>query len=133
MKTQSLLRSLGALLLALLVFVALPSPTAVASNGQCGDVEIYWEYGTGTQIYYELHVYNPSDCVIYVTTSINNPNFPNPSRSGTTPISPTFTVSHGSQIQIPYGFTMYIKAFAYKAGWTQSVNLSYEEQHNPNL
>lgn len=132
MKTKSaLLPSIGALL-ALLVFIALPHPTARASDGQCGDVEIYWEYGPGTQIYYELTVL-PSDCLIYVTTTIDNASIPDPSRSGPTPISPTTTCASGSHIQIPYGHTMYIKAFAWKNRWTQSVNISSDEQHNPNL
>lgn len=132
MKTKSaLLPSIGALL-ALLLFVALPCSTARASDGQCGDVDIYWEYGPGTQIFFELEV-EPSDCVLYVTTSINNPSFADPSRSGATPISPTFTCASGSHIQIPYGYTLYVKAFAWKDRWTQSVNLSSDGQHNPNL
>lgn len=130
MKTQSaLLRSTGALL-ALLAFVALPCATARASQGQCGDVEFYPEYGPGIQIRVKLEV-SPSSCVIYVTYSLDNPTFPDPSRSGTTPIPPTITVSSGASFNVPYGHTMYFKAFAYKSLWTQSVNLSYWEQHSP--
>jgi len=133
MKTRfSLLRSIGALLLALLVFVALPSSTARASLGQCGDVEIYWVYAGSNQIYFDLDV-EPSDCVIYLTTTINNPTIVDPSRSGATPISPTSTCASGSHIYIPYGTTMRIKAFAWKSGWTQSANITFAEQHNPNL
>ena len=131
MKTKSaLLLPIGALL-ALLLFVALPSSTARASDGQCADVDIYWEYGPGTQIYFEVEV--GDGCDIYVTTSINNPNFAWPSRSGATPISPTIKVASGSHFQIPYNSTMYIRAFAYKPAWTQSVNTNSDEQHNPNL
>jgi len=130
MKTRiALLPSIGALL-ALLLFVALPSPTARATLGQCPDVDIYWEYGPGTQIFFEVEV--GSGCDIYVTTSINNPSFPDPSRSGATPISPTIKVASGSTFQIPYGSTMYIKAFAFKPLWSQSLNLSYDSQSNPN-
>jgi hypothetical protein len=132
MKTKSaLIHSAGALLV-LLVFIALPSSPARASQGQCGDVDIYWEYGGMNQIFFELEV-EPSDCVLYVTTTIDNPNIVDPSRSGATPISPTFTCSSGSTFYIPYGHTMRIKAFAWKANWTQSVNISSDEQHNPNL
>ena len=80
MKTQSaLLRSLGALL-ALLVFIALASPTARASQGQCPDVEIS-SYSGGA--YYVLEVGN--GCYIYLTTS-NMPGFPDPSRYGADPV-----------------------------------------------
>ena len=131
MKTKSaLLPSIGALL-ALLLFVALPSSTARASQGQCGDVDIYWVYAGGNQIYFEVEV--GDGCDIYVTTSINNPNFPWPSRSGATPISPTVKVASESRFYIPYNSTMYIRAFAYKPAWTQSVNTTSDEQHNPNL
>ncbi len=132
MKTKSALLRSTAALLALLVFIAFPSSTARASQGQCGDVDINVGYGSPGQMYFALEV-SPSDCVIYVTTSLNNPIFPDPSRSGTTPISPTFTVSSGAQIYIPYYYTRYIKAFAYKSLWTQSVNLSFAGQHNPDL
>ena len=131
MKTPSaLLRPIGALLLALLVFVVLPSSTARASQGQCGDVDISVQYGGGNQICFVLEV-EPSDCLIYVTTGIDNPSFPDPSRSGTTPIPPTFTVASGATICVPYGHTLCIKAFAYKALWTQSVHISYFCLHNP--
>lgn len=130
MKTKSaLLPSIGAFL-ALLLLVALPSPTAHASQGQCPDVDIEWYYGGGNQIYFELEV--GSGCDIYVTNSINNPSFAYPSRSGATPVYPTIKVASGSTFYIPYGSTMYIRAFAYKPLWTQSVNLSEAEQHNPN-
>jgi hypothetical protein len=130
MTTKSaLLPSIGALL-ALLLFVALPSP-ARANLGQCPDVDIEWYYGGGNQIYFELVV--GDGCDIYVTNSVNNPNFAYPSRSGATPISPTIKVASGSTFYVPYGSTMYIRAFAFKPLWSQSVNLSEAEQHNPNL
>ena len=131
MKTKSALLPLTGVLLALLLFVALPSSTARGAQGQCPDVDIEWYYGGGNQIYFEVEV--GDGCDIYVTTSINNPNFAYPSRSGATPISPTVKVLSGSTFYIPYGSTMYIRAFAYKPLWAQSVNLSEAEQHNPNL
>lgn len=131
MKTKSaLLPSIGAFL-ALLLLVALPTPTARASQGQCDDVDIEWYYGGRNQIYFEVEV--GDGCDIYLTTSINNPSFPDPSRYGYEPVYPTIKVSSGSTFYIPYGSTMYMKAFAFKPNWTQSVNLSYAEQHNPNL
>jgi len=131
MKTRSARLHSLCILLALLVFIVVPCSTARA-KWQCSDVDISWEYGGGNQIYYVLEV-TPSDCTIFVTTSIDNPSFPDPSRSGPTPIYPTFTVSSGSTIYIPYGHTMYIKAFGWKAFWAQSPNISAFEQHNPNL
>jgi hypothetical protein len=131
MKTRSaLLPSIGALL-ALLLFVALPTPSAHASQGQCPDVDISWYYAGGNQIYFEVEV--GSGCDIYVTNSVDNPNFAWPSRSGATPIYPTIKVASGSTFYIPYGHTMYIRAFAWKPAWTQSVNITTDEQHNPNL
>ena len=118
-------------LLALLASVAFPSSSAQASQGQCGDVSIGWEYGVGNDIYYELTV-APSDCVIYVTTNLDTGYPVDPSRNGATPISPTYTVPNGAEIHIPYGHTMYIKAFAWKLNWTQSVHITSDEQHNPN-
>ena len=82
------------------------------------------------QIYVVLEV-EPPDCVIYVTTCIDNPSCPDPSRSGATPISPTFTVASGATIYVPYGHTLCMKAFAYKPLWTQSVHTTYFCQHNP--
>ncbi len=87
--------------------------------------------GPGTQIYFELEV--GSGCDIYVTSSIDNPTFAWPSRYGYAPVYPTIKVSDGATFQIPYGHTMYIRAFSYKPNWTQSVNISEGEQHNPNL
>lgn len=120
-------------LLALLVFVALPSSSARASQGQCGDVSISWEYGGPNDIYYELSV-SPSTCTIYVTTTLNNPTIVDPTWNFMTgvPISPTFTVANGAEIHIPLNSTMYIKARAWQSRWTQSVNISKDDQHNPN-
>jgi hypothetical protein len=130
MKTRSaLLPSIGALL-ALLLFVALPSPTVRAAQGQCGDVDISWYYAGGNLIYFEVEV--GDGCDIYVTTSIDSA-APTPSRSGATPISPTLKVPTETTFYIPYGHTMYIKAFAWKPLWGQSVNISEADQHNPNL
>ncbi len=128
-RKSTLLPSIGAFL-ALLLLVALPSPTARASQGQCPDVDIGIYYGGSNQIYFQLTVGN--GCDIYVTNS-TNPSFPYPSRSGPDPVSPTLKVASGSTFYIPYGYTMYIRAFAYKPLWTQSVNLSEADQHNPNL
>ena len=130
MKTKPVLIRSTFALLALVVFVAFPSSTARAAQGQCADVDIYWEYGPGTQIFFEVEV--GDGCDIYVTTSIDNPSFADPSRSGGTPISPTVKVASESTFQIPYGHTLYIKAFAWKPLWGQSVNLSSDGQHNPN-
>jgi hypothetical protein len=131
MKTKYALLPSTGVLLALLMFIALPRPTAHA-KWQCGDVDISWQYGGGNDIYYVLTV-SPSDCTLYVTTTIDNPSIPEPSRSGATPIPPTFTCASGSTIHIPYGHTMFIKAFAWKPAWLQSVNTTSDEQHNPNL
>jgi hypothetical protein len=120
-------------LLALLL-VALPSSPAYASDGQCGDVSIGWYYYGSTGIAYELSV-SPSSCTIYVTTKLDTGypvdpswHYTNPGQGN--PISPTFVLT--GDILIPYGHTMYIKAKAWQPGWTESVNVASDDQHNPN-
>ena len=118
-------------LLAVLGFVAFPTSSASASQGQCGDVSISWYYGPGATIYYDLAV-SPSTCTIYVTTKLDTGYPDDPSwYSNGSPISPTFIFS--SDISIPYGHTMYIKAQAWQPNWTKSVNISSDEQRNPNI
>lgn len=127
MKTKSpLLTSIGAL--ALFVLVAFPSSFARASQGQCGDVEIepYWPAGA----YLELTV-EPDDCVIYYTTTLDNPNIVDPSRYGNDPVYPTLTGDSGTTLTVPYGHIRRVKAFAYKPLWTQSVHITYAELRFP--
>jgi hypothetical protein len=136
MKTESaLFRSFG-VLVALLVFLALPSSTALANCGQCADVEIEWYYDPGTAMHFELSVANPSGANIYFTTSLDNTEPDNPSwdssgnPTGTTLVC--YNCTGGQDVPIPYMHTLNIKARAWKYCYYQSVNISSDSQHNPN-
>jgi hypothetical protein len=127
MKTKSpLLTSIGAL--ALFVLVAFPSSSARASQGQCGDVDFEPYYFPWVIL--ELTV-EPEDCVIYYTTTLDDPNIVDPSRSGATPIAPTLTCPSSTTFSTPSGKIRRMKAFAWKPGWAQSVNITFTQVHYP--
>lgn len=139
MKTKSvLLIAIGAL--ALFVLVAFPGSAALAACGQVDDVDVIWEYGPEKVIYFELSVAGPTGANIYYTTTLNNTEPPNPTwntatgaPTGTTMVCYSCTTR---DVQIPYGYTMNIKAQAGKIGipcWYPSVNIIWDYQHNPNL
>jgi hypothetical protein len=131
MKTKSVLvRSIGALL-ALLVFISLPS-SALADN-TCSDVGFELYYGTGTDLALELECDNPTDATIFYTVTFNQENNYPPLHTDTTCGAHTSKFANGSKIHIPYGSTIYINAIAWKSGWRDSANVSSAEQHNPNL
>ena len=131
MNTKSvLLRSLG-VLLALLVYVALPS-SVLADHGPCDDVYIELYYGTGTDLALELSVDNPTGATIFYTMTLNQPDNTDPTHNGATPGTGTSYFASGSKLHIPYGQTLYVRAIAWKSGWEDSVNVSAEDQHNPN-
>lgn len=105
------------ILLAILVFVAFPSSSAFAT--QCEEVEfnetgnccihnIYVSLSTGT-----------SGATIFVTYSQwGTP--ATPTHNGSTPTGTTSTWV-GPNFVVPPGGRLYIKAIAYKAGFTDSV------------
>jgi hypothetical protein len=136
MKTKStLVRAIGALLA--LVFVSLPSSTVLANCGQCADVDVGWEYGGSTGIYFELSVANPTGANIYYTTALDHAPLPDPTwnpatgaPTGTTMVCYSCTTR---DIPIPYGHTMCIKARAWKSCYYASVNVTSDCQQNPNL
>jgi hypothetical protein len=130
MKTRSaVVRSIG-VLLALLVFVSLPS--SVLADITCSDVTIELYYGTGTDLALELECDNPTGALIFYTVTFNTPNNYTPTHSGTTTGPHTSYFASGSKIHIPYGQTIFINAIAWKSGWADSENVSSAEQHNPN-
>jgi hypothetical protein len=132
MNTKSILvRSIG-VLQALLVFVSLPVLTARANMGTCDDVVIYWEYGTGTNIYFELTVANPTGATIFFTTTLDDPNVPDPTHNFANPTGTTLVGVNGTRVPIDLGHTRYIKAIAWKSSWAQSPHISCGNQHNPN-
>ena len=136
MKTESaFFRSFG-VLVALLVFLTLPSSTALANCGQCADVDVGWEYGGGTGIYFELSVANPTGANIYFTTSLDDDPCPDPTWNPVTGVPTGSTLvcySCTSQdVAVDYGHTMTIKARAWKYCYYQSVHITSDSVHNPN-
>jgi hypothetical protein len=136
MKTNSFLFRTGGILLALLLTFALASPNALANCGQCADVDIIWEYGGGTGIYFELSVANPAGANIYFTTSLDDNPCPDPSFNTTTGVPATGTLvcynCTTQEVPVDYGHTMHIKARAWKSCYYASVNIKSDDVHNPN-
>jgi hypothetical protein len=136
MKTKSTLFRTTGILLAVLMLFALASPNALANCGQCADVDIIWEYGGSTGIYFELSVANPSGANIYYTTCLDS----------TPCVDPTWNTSTGAptngtlvcyscatrDVPVDYGHTMTIRARAWKSCYYQSVNITSDDVHNPN-
>jgi Chitobiase/beta-hexosaminidase C-terminal domain len=124
MKTKSsLIRSIG-VLLALLVFVALPGSTALANCGQCADVDIYFEYAGPTGIVAEMECEFPAGAIIFYTV-----NGTNPTHTGATPGSGTYIYS--GPIPVPYLHCIHIKARAWKDCYTESANITAADICNP--
>ena len=113
------------LLLALVVFVAFPSSSARAD--QCAVVE-YEETGYCCihNIYVSLSTATPG-ATIFVTWRTDFPPG-NPTHNGSTPTGATSTWV-GPQFQVPPGGRLYIKALAYKAGFTDSAVTEYSVEN----
>ena len=133
MKTESaLFRSFG-VLVALLVFLALPSSTALAvpcypsHDPYC---ELY--YGIGTQLFLELETDCPTYATLFVRTALDSGYPPDPCHdSNGNPCSGTSALSNGTKLSVPYGHTLYVKVLAWSSG-TGDSNIVSCEQHNPN-
>ena len=107
------------ILLALLVFVAFPSSSALAT--QCEPV--YFDETGGTYIYVSMFTDTAGAIIFFKTSPYAFPG--NPTHTGS-------TAGPGTQVYNPmYPFVvvpwsnMYFKALAYKAGFTDSVFTEY--------
>lgn len=130
MKTKSpFTRSIG-VLLALLVFAALPA-TLLANCGTADDPYCELVYGPGNSLYLKLVCPNPTGATIFFTYTLDTPNTTDPTHSGSTPGSGTSACASGTLIPIPYGHTIYIRAICWKSCWSDSGVVACE-QHNPN-
>jgi hypothetical protein len=130
MKTKSaVVRSIG-VLVALLVFVSLPTSLLAvcypAHDPQCG---LY--YGPPKVLYLELETDCPANATIFYTMTINQPNNTDPCHNGATPCSGTYSCPNGTLISIPYGSTIYIRALAWRSDTVDS-GVTACDQHNPN-
>ena len=113
------------ILLAVLVFVAFPSSSARATQcdvvefeetGECCRDNIYVSLSTAT-----------SGATIFVTWNTTYPPA-NPTHNGSTPTGTTSTWV-GPQFVVPPGGRLYIKALAYKAGFTDSAVTEYSVEN----
>jgi len=128
MKTESLnsrglirfLPSSIAILLALLVFVAFPSTSALAT--QCDEVT-FTENGFYPHNTYVSLSTGTSGATIFVTWNIYYPPG-DPTHSGSTPTGSTSTWV-GPNFVVPPGQRLFIKALAYKSGFTDSIVTEY--------
>lgn len=111
MKTKS---AIGAFL-ALLVFVAFPTSSALAAP-QCSEPDVYYEYGGPTGMQVDMDNTEDNLClpcssstvepVIYFTSTVDVPNNTNPTHS-----SPVFS----QPIPVPYGHTVHYRVITGKA------------------
>lgn len=110
------------ILLAVLAFVAFPSSSALAD--QCAVVE-YEETGycCAHPIYVSLSTAT-SGATIFVTWRTDTAPAPTPTHNGSTPTGQTSTWV-GPYFNVPPGGRLYIKALAYKAGFTDSDVTEY--------
>lgn len=116
-------RSIG-ILLALLVFVAFPSSSALAT--QCE--EVYFDETGGLPFNMYVYLYcDTSGSTIFV--KYNNNYFPSdPTHSGSTPTNGT-SIWAAPYFTVPPGGRLYIKALCYKAGLTDSAVTQYAAEN----
>jgi len=113
------------LLLAVLVFVAFPSSSALAD--QCAVVEFEETgYCCAHPIYVSLSTAT-SGATIFVTWSTTYTPA-TPTHNGSTPTGTTSTWV-GPNFNVPPGGRLYIKALAYKAGFTDSAVTEYSVEN----
>ena len=125
MKTKTaLLRSLG-VLLALLVFTALPN-SVLATCSPCHDPTFTVIPGSGNQLFVQIDCDCPPGATIFYRLNSGS----NPTHTGATPTGGTFSGTSGMQVWIPYGYTVCIRALAWKEGSADS-NVVVTCQHNP--
>jgi hypothetical protein len=133
MKTKSaLVRSIG-VLLALLVFVSLPTSLLALCSTHDPVCKLY--YGIGHNLFLELETdCPPSDVTIFYISSEDQPipDNSNPCHSGATPCTGTSWVANGTKVSIPYGHTLYIRMLAWRSD-TGDSGIVDCDQHNPNL
>jgi hypothetical protein len=118
MKTRTaLLHSIG-VLMALLVFIALPSSLLASPCGTCYDPTFELVYGPGNQLKVKVVCGCPDNATIYYTVN------------GGTPTHSSANSPSGLLISIPYGYTYCIQALASRSGYVDS-GVSGICQHNP--
>jgi hypothetical protein len=139
MKTRpALLRSIG-VLLALLMFTALPNSVLgeLCDPAYTPYCQLY--YGHGTLLYLKVATDCPTAATIFYTITYNTPNSNVPCHEENSPtVCPpsqtgytTFSGPNGVYISVPYMQTVYVNAIAWKLNMKDSEMASCE-QPNPN-
>ena len=115
------------ILLAVLVFVAFPSSSALAT--QCDEVE-FDETGfcCAHNIYVSLSTATSGATIFVTWNSTYSP--ADPTHNGSTPTGTTSTWV-GPNFQVPSNSRLFIKAIAYKAGFTDSAVTDYLVENFP--
>lgn len=140
MKTKSsLLPSIG-VILALLVFAALPNSVLAERCNPAYEPQCSLEYGQGTLLYLELETECPTAATIFYTITYNTPNYDDPCHyANSATVCPpsvtgytTYSAPNGSYVGVPYGQTVFINMLAWKLNMDDS-GITKCEQHNPNL
>lgn len=137
MKTNSLLRRPFGVLMALLVFVALPHAVLAPPCETCcaPTCEFYYGSGDWQTNTLELETTYPSDAWIFYTKTVNTANNNDPCHVNGTPCTgvgyTTYKVPNGAHIGLAYGIT-YLRMLAWRS---DRGNSSIEEcsQQNPPL
>ena len=136
MKTKSpLFRSIG-VLLALLMFVALPSSLTASCLTCCTPYcEFYYGSGGWETNYFELETGWPSDAWIFYTKTVNTGNPNDPCHVNGTPCTnvgyTTYKVPNGAHIPLAYGIT-YIRVLAWRSDRGNSPIAACDQQNPPN-
>jgi hypothetical protein len=113
------------ILLAVLAFIALPSSSARAT--QCDVVEFEETgYCCRDNIYVSLSTATSGATIFVTWNTYFSP--ANPTHNGSTPTGTTSTWV-GPQFVVPPGGRLYIKALAYKAGFTDSAVTEYSVEN----
>jgi chitobiase/beta-hexosaminidase-like protein len=111
-------------LLALLVFVAFPSSSALAAP-KCDVVEFYYEYAGPTGIQVGMSSVTPTPYIIFYTTNGHDP-----THTGSTPGRNTSIFT--GDIPVPYLQWMHFRALAYKgSGSYVDSDVTYFDISNP--
>jgi hypothetical protein len=131
MKTKcTLIRAIG-VLLALLVFISLPtSILASPCEGCCApDWEFYYSSG-GNNV--ELETIYPTNASIFYTLTLNGTNT-DPCHDGAgNPCLGTYKVANGSHIILAYGHESYFRMLAWRSDKGDSPIVAFSQQNPPN-
>jgi hypothetical protein len=128
MKTKSsLFRSIG-VLLALLVFVALPNSLAAPCETCC---EPGWEFYYGSPNYVELETTYPSNASIFYTLTFNGTNTDPCHNAAGDPCAGTYKVANGTHVGLTWGRESFFRMLAWRIDKGDSDIVAFSQQNPP--